>query len=121
MFQDRFNHASLIDGARLAKASVQRYAHCNVAQLDALQERLRNVIRVTDACSNYSRDGLLMLLPMTDIKQIKPVHAKLLELQHKQAGTALELCIKVVSLPANIGDNVADWLTDELVKATPLT
>ena len=92
-----------------------------LAQLDALQERLRNVIRVTDACSNYSRDGLLMLLPMTNIKQIKPVHAKLLELQQKQAGTALELCIKVVSLPANIGDNVADWLTDELVKATPLT
>jgi GGDEF domain-containing protein len=90
------------------------------AQLDALQDRLRNMIRITDACSNYSRDGLLMLLPLTGLAQIKHVYSKLLDIQQKQETPALELSVKAITLPADTGDNIADWLTDELVKATPL-
>ncbi|MGA1206678.1 MAG: 8-amino-7-oxononanoate synthase [Gammaproteobacteria bacterium] len=35
--QDRYNHASLIDGARLMRVPLKRYAHCDV---DALESRL---------------------------------------------------------------------------------
>jgi GGDEF domain-containing protein len=90
------------------------------AQLEALQERLRNVIRITDSCSNYSRDGLLMLLPMTAPEQIQHVTRKLLEMKGKQVSAALELNIKAISLPAEMGANIADWLTDALTKALPL-
>ena len=57
IFSEELNHASLIDGARLAKASVQRYAHCNVAQLDALLGACTARIKliVTDAV--FSMDG----------------------------------------------------------------
>ncbi len=91
-----------------------------LAQLDALQERLRNVLRTTDACSNYSQDGLLLFLPLTDQEHITPVLKKLVELKQKQEDLTLEIAIKTVTIPADIGDNVADWLTDALVQARPL-
>ncbi len=36
VFEDKLNHASLIDAARLSGASVQRYAHGDVARLEKL-------------------------------------------------------------------------------------
>jgi 8-amino-7-oxononanoate synthase len=36
LFSDVLNHACLIDGARLSKAQVQRFAHADLAQLDKL-------------------------------------------------------------------------------------
>ena len=86
-------------------------------QLDALQDRLRNVIRVTDACSNYTQDGLLMLLPMTNLTQLQSVYGKLFEQVEMQSNTKIELSVKSVILPADIGDNVAHWLTDAMIKA----
>ncbi|NNJ95045.1 MAG: 8-amino-7-oxononanoate synthase [Halobacteria archaeon] len=35
IFEDRLNHASLLDGARLSDARLQRYAHADVPALDA--------------------------------------------------------------------------------------
>ncbi|MGL4895945.1 MAG: hypothetical protein ACRCZA_12060 [Shewanella sp.] len=90
------------------------------AQLDALQERLRSVIRVTDACSNDTQDGLLMLLPMTDMSQLKSIYNKLFNLKELQSAAKIELSVKAVTLPAEIGENVADWLTDQLIKAKPM-
>lgn len=90
------------------------------AQLDALQERLRSVIRVTDACSNYTQDGLLMLLPMTEIKQLKSIYNKLFDLKELQSSSKIELSVKAISLPANIGENVGEWLTDQLLQAKPM-
>ncbi|MCH7421200.1 hypothetical protein [Shewanella sp. MM_2022_3] len=90
------------------------------AQLDALQERLRSVIRVTDACSNYTRDGLLMLLPMTDMSQLKSIYKKLFDLKELQSASKIELSVKALTLPADIGENVGEWLTDQLVKAKPI-
>ena len=89
-------------------------------QLDALLERLKNVIRVTDACSHYNQDALLMLLPLTDKSQLIHIQTKLQQLQQKQVGSGLELLLKAVTLPAEIGVNVADWLTDALGSAKPL-
>ncbi|MFB2652528.1 TackOD1 domain-containing metal-binding protein [Shewanella seohaensis] len=90
------------------------------AQLDALQERLRSVIRVTDACSNYTRDGLLMLLPMTEMGQLKSIYNKLFDLKELQSASKIELSVKALTLPADIGENVGEWLTDQLLKAKPI-
>ncbi|WP_180683301.1 8-amino-7-oxononanoate synthase [Tepidicella baoligensis] len=57
ILSDKLNHASLIDGALLARAKLQRYPH---AQLDALERQLRACtspvkLIVTDAV--FSMDG----------------------------------------------------------------
>lgn len=63
IFADKLNHASLIDGALLAKAPLQRYAHRNLAVLAGRLERCTTPIKliVTDAV--FSMDGDLADLP----------------------------------------------------------
>jgi 8-amino-7-oxononanoate synthase len=62
IFSDKLNHASLIDGARLAKAALQRYPHGELGalerQLEACTTRIRLI--VTDAV--FSMDGDLAAL-----------------------------------------------------------
>jgi len=57
VLQDRLNHASLLDGARLAEAKLQRYAHVSAAEatlaLEAAGERA--AVLVTDGV--FSMDG----------------------------------------------------------------
>jgi 8-amino-7-oxononanoate synthase len=63
IFADKLNHASLIDGALLAKAQLQRYPHRNLALLSSQLERCSTPIKliVTDAV--FSMDGDLADLP----------------------------------------------------------
>ncbi len=63
IFADKLNHASLIDGALLAKAPMQRYAHGNLAVLARQLESCTTPIKliVTDAV--FSMDGDLADLP----------------------------------------------------------
>lgn len=63
LFSEELNHASLIDGARLARANVKVYAHGNVAALEELLKAstARTKIVVTD--SVFSMDGDLAPLP----------------------------------------------------------
>jgi len=63
LFCDDLNHASLIDGARLAKAQVQRYAHRDLGVLEEQLKRSTTPVKliVTDAV--FSMDGDLALLP----------------------------------------------------------
>ena len=63
LFADKLNHASLIDGALLAKAPLQRYAH---GRMDVLADQLARCatpvkLIVTDAV--FSMDGDLAPLP----------------------------------------------------------
>lgn len=63
LFCDKLNHASLIDGARLADAEVKRYAH---GRLDVLEQQLSTCttpikLIVTDAV--FSMDGDIADLP----------------------------------------------------------
>ena len=63
IFADKLNHASLIDGALLAKAPMQRYPHGNFDVLARQLERCTTPIKliVTDAV--FSMDGDLADLP----------------------------------------------------------
>ena len=63
IFADKLNHASLIDGALLAKAPMQRYPHGRVDLLRSQLERCDTPIKliVTDAV--FSMDGDLAPLP----------------------------------------------------------
>ncbi len=62
VLQDRLNHASLLDGARLAGAQLKRYAHNDI---EALEQRIAgcsgSVLIVTDGV--FSMDGGLASLP----------------------------------------------------------
>ncbi len=57
LFSDALNHACLIDGARLSKARVQRFAHADLRQLGALlaASPARRKLVVSDAV--FSMDG----------------------------------------------------------------
>lgn len=63
IFSDKLNHASLIDGALLAKAPMRRYPHRNLAMLERQLMRCTAPIKliVTDAV--FSMDGDLADLP----------------------------------------------------------
>ncbi len=59
IFSDRLNHASIIDGARLSRATIVVYEHCDVADAEAkIKENLpkyRRGLLVTDGV--FSMDG----------------------------------------------------------------
>jgi 8-amino-7-oxononanoate synthase len=58
VFEDKLNHASLIDAARLSGAQVKRYAHADLARLEALLGATKNEnakLLLTDAV--FSMDG----------------------------------------------------------------
>lgn len=63
IFADKLNHASLVDGALLAKAPLQRYAHKNLAVLERQLAACTTPIKliVTDAV--FSMDGDVADLP----------------------------------------------------------
>ncbi len=65
LFTDKLNHASLIDGALLARAQVQRYPHARIDRLEALLSASASPLKliVTDAV--FSMDG--DLVPLDEI------------------------------------------------------
>jgi 8-amino-7-oxononanoate synthase len=67
LFSDALNHACLIDGARLSRATVHRYRHADLQQLDALlaASPARRKLVISDAV--FSMDG--------DIADIVGLHA----------------------------------------------
>jgi len=63
IFSDRLNHASLIDAARLSRAELNVYPHCDLSALAAAlaASRAKRKLVVTDAV--FSMDGDLAPLP----------------------------------------------------------
>ncbi len=72
IFSDELNHASLIDGCRLARAPVQRYAHKDMAALQALLAASAAKVKliVTDAV--FSMDG--DLAPLDEMLALAEAH-----------------------------------------------
>jgi 8-amino-7-oxononanoate synthase len=63
IFSESLNHASIIDGARLAKAAVQVYRHGDVEQLAGLLAASTAPTRIVVTDSVFSMDGDLAPLP----------------------------------------------------------
>ncbi len=63
VFSDALNHACLIDGARLSRAQIHRYAHADLAALDATlaQSAERRKLVISDAV--FSMDGDMADVP----------------------------------------------------------
>lgn len=61
VFEDRLNHASLLDGALLARASLRRYPHADAAELARLMQTGTPRLIATDGV--FSMDGDLPPLP----------------------------------------------------------
>ena len=57
LFCESLNHASLIDGARLARADVQRYPHGDAGALDALLAASTTALKLIVTDSVFSMDG----------------------------------------------------------------
>lgn len=57
LFCDKLNHASLIDGARLAKAEVQRYPHRDLATLQRQLQTCTTPLRLIITDTVFSMDG----------------------------------------------------------------
>jgi 8-amino-7-oxononanoate synthase len=57
IFSEALNHASLIDGARLAKARVERYPHCGIAALDAQLAACDAPVKLIVSDAVFSMDG----------------------------------------------------------------
>lgn len=63
IFSESLNHASLIDGARLARAQVKVYPHADLATLAALLAASTSANKVVVTDSVFSMDGNLAPLP----------------------------------------------------------
>lgn len=59
IFSEELNHASLIDGARLAKARVERYPHCDIETLDAMLGACDAPVKLIVSDAVFSMDGHL--------------------------------------------------------------
>ena len=63
IFSEAMNHASLIDGARLARAAVKVYPHADLAALEQLLKASRASTKLVVTDSVFSMDGNLAPLP----------------------------------------------------------
>lgn len=92
-----------------------------LTMMDSLQKKLNKVIRDTDACSHYTADGLLLFLPMTKEKELKHICQRLFELQPITNGDQLQLTIKALFLPAEMGNDVSAWVSKKFAEIKPIT
>ncbi len=76
IFSDALNHASIVDGSRLARARVAVYRHADAAHLDDLlkNSRAKRKIVVTDGV--FSMDG--DVAPLPDLVEAKDRHGAIL-------------------------------------------
>ena len=73
VFEDRLNHASLIDGARLSGARLQRYRHADPTQLGGWLERAGDGTALIASDGVFSMDG--DLAPVRELAELARARA----------------------------------------------
>ena len=76
IFSDELNHASIVDGCRLARARVEVYRHRDVSQLSDLLKRSRAARKIVVTDGVFSMDG--DIAPLPDLVEAKDRHGALL-------------------------------------------
>lgn len=105
IFSDERNHASIVDGCRLARGEVVRYRHLDLDQLAEGLRRCRRAIVVTD--SVFSMDG--DVAPVDELARLCAEHGALLVLDeaHAVLGPVPRLggaeCLRVGTLSKHLG------------------
>lgn len=78
IFSDELNHASIIDGCRLSRAKIIRYAHCNpqdlAAQLSEHRASFQHAMVITDGV--FSMDG--DIAPLDEIYEVTSAYDAIL-------------------------------------------
>jgi 8-amino-7-oxononanoate synthase len=72
IFSDELNHACLIDGARLSRAKVTRYGHCDLDELAARLAESNAPTRIVATDAVFSMDG--DIAPVADILELCERH-----------------------------------------------
>lgn len=72
-FEDRLNHASLLDGARLSDARLQRYAHGDVDELDAAIAAAPPGEHLVATDGVFSMDG--DIAPLEQLSKVAAAHS----------------------------------------------
>jgi 8-amino-7-oxononanoate synthase len=78
---DQGNHASLIDGCRLSRATVTVTPHCDVAAVDAALSGAEDAIVVTDAVFSVNGD----LAPLRELHRVVRRHGAILVIDEAHA------------------------------------
>ncbi|MFN5746778.1 MAG: 8-amino-7-oxononanoate synthase [Methylococcaceae bacterium] len=76
VWEDRLNHASLLDGARLSGARLRRYGHADLDSLDQGLAAERHGLRLIASDGVFSMDG--DLAPVIGLAQVAADHEALL-------------------------------------------
>jgi 8-amino-7-oxononanoate synthase len=77
LLMDERNHASLVDGARLSRATVVRYAHADAASLEAELEKHAQEPKLVVTDSLFSMEGTVIDLPSI-VHLVQKHHARLM-------------------------------------------
>jgi 8-amino-7-oxononanoate synthase len=81
IFSDELNHASIVDGCRLARATVRRFPHKDVGALHEMMKESSRSIVVSDTV--FSMDG--DVAPVDDLVSLASSHEALLVLDEAHA------------------------------------
>src|SRR5512134_1988533 len=76
IFSDELNHASIVDGCRLARARVEVYRHRDASHLEDLLRRSRAKRKVVVTDGVFSMDG--DIAPLPDLVEAKDRHGAIL-------------------------------------------
>jgi len=110
LFEDRLNHASLIDAGILSRARIQRYAHNDMAALSEKLEQCGKGEKLIVSDGVFSMDG--DLAPIADMAQLASEHGALLMIDDAHglgvlgktgAGSLEQVGLDAVAVPILMG------------------
>lgn len=125
LFTDRLNHASLIDGALLARAQVQRYPHGRADLLEPLLARHPGAVKLIVTDGVFSMDG--DVAPLADLLALAERHDAWLVVDDAHGlgvlgpqgeGTLSGLCSERLILMGTLGKAVGVYGAFVLAHAT---